>query len=278
MTVAVACNLSDGAILGVDSAVTVPTPQGIAKVYENAEKLYQLGDRPIGVATYGLGAIEGRSIGSHLREFEVADPNGVVSGQTRMSDVAEAVRDFFMGAYARSVIPALEAEAEARFPEIPPERIPVLGLVLGGFSHSAYLSEIWEVVLPQHSTPGSAVCRRPQGNFGSDWFATFDPIRRYIKGFDPVLMQDVEGFFANLLGRPVTQPERDQLIAMLARHEYAVPFAAMPIDEGVSFTRFLVELVISHHRFAIGAPVVGGRMMLGKVTYRGERFEILDEP
>jgi hypothetical protein len=46
VTVAVSCNLSDGVILGVDSAVTVPAPQGIVKVYENAEKLFSLGSAP----------------------------------------------------------------------------------------------------------------------------------------------------------------------------------------------------------------------------------------
>jgi integrase len=55
VTVAVACNLSDGVALAVDSAVTLPDGTGgIAKVYENAQKLFQLGDRPIGIAVFGL--------------------------------------------------------------------------------------------------------------------------------------------------------------------------------------------------------------------------------
>jgi hypothetical protein len=276
MTVAVSCNLSDGVILGVDSAVTVTTPQGIAKVYENAEKLFQLGERPIGVATYGLGAIGGRGIGSQLRELEVTDPNGIVRGQTGMSDVAETIRDFFMLSYVRDVVPALEAELGKKFSELAPEQIPVLGLVVGGFSYGAYLSEVWEIILPQHSTQGSAVCRRGQGNFGSDWFATFDPIRRYIKGFDPRLLDEVAGYFVNLLGRPLTSTENSQVGLVLQKYEYSVPFAAMPMDEGISYTKFLVELAINHHRFAVGAPVVGGRMTIGKVSYRGERFQILE--
>src|SRR5206468_6888121 len=42
MSVAIACNLSDGVVLAVDSAVTVPDPAGggVAKVYENAQKLF----------------------------------------------------------------------------------------------------------------------------------------------------------------------------------------------------------------------------------------------
>lgn len=35
MTVAVSCNIADGVILGVDSAVTLNDPSGVLKVYEN---------------------------------------------------------------------------------------------------------------------------------------------------------------------------------------------------------------------------------------------------
>jgi hypothetical protein len=45
--------------------------------------------------------------------------------------------------------------------------------------------------------------------------------------------------------------------------------------EGVEYARFLVELVTKHHRFASGAPVVGGSANIGIVTYRGDEFQIL---
>ena len=234
MTVAVACNLSDGVILGVDSAVTVPTPTGILKVYENAEKLFQLGTRPIGVAGYGLGAMAGRGIGSHLREFELSDPNNVVTGSSTMAQVVEEMRAFFMAAYQRDVIPVLESEEGKDFKDFTPEEIPVLGLAVGGFSHGAYLSEVWEILLPEHSTPNSATLRKNQGDFGSDWFATFEPIRRYVKGFDPFLVGEVANFFVGLLGRPLKKKEESALEGILGRYEYGVPFAAMPMDEGVA--------------------------------------------
>src|SRR5687767_8142260 len=85
MTVAVSLNLSDGVILGVDSAVTIPGTTGEAKIYENAEKLFQLGERPIGVAIYGLGGLGARSIGSYLREFEITDPNGIVGADNDLA-------------------------------------------------------------------------------------------------------------------------------------------------------------------------------------------------
>jgi len=65
MTVAVACNLAEGVVLGVDSAVTIHDSQGlVVKVYENAVKLFQLGEKPIGIAAFGIGALGNRIIGS----------------------------------------------------------------------------------------------------------------------------------------------------------------------------------------------------------------------
>jgi len=54
MTVAISCNLSEGVVLGVDSAVTVAAGNHY-KIWEHAQKLFQMGERPIGAAIYGLG-------------------------------------------------------------------------------------------------------------------------------------------------------------------------------------------------------------------------------
>ena len=73
MSVAVLANLSDGLIIGVDSAVTYSDANGIQKVFEDGEKLFQLAGK-MGVATFGVGGLEGRSIGSFIHEFELAHP------------------------------------------------------------------------------------------------------------------------------------------------------------------------------------------------------------
>jgi hypothetical protein len=253
---------------------------GIEKVYENAEKLFQLGTRPIGVATYGLGGIEARSIGSYLREFEVRDPKGVVNGVSTVEEVVEALRGFFMGYYSSLLTPALEAELGQKSEDIPRESWPVLGLVVGGFSPKEYLSEVWNIEIPFHDQPGSATQARQQGNFGSNWYAMFEPIRRYTLGYDPALVDELMGYFTNLRGGQQFAPgEVDQVRQILGHYSYTIPFDAMPMQEGVEYTRWLVEMAINHHRYTIGsptgAPVVGGEVRIGTVTYRGERFELL---
>jgi hypothetical protein len=275
MTVAVSCNLSDGVVLGVDSAVTIPAGQGVAKVYENAEKLFQIGNRPIGVAFFGLGGLGGRTLGSHLREFEATDPNQVISSNNTMADVVEGLRQFFWQQYQATLVPELEAKHGVPFAQVPANEIPAFGFVIGGFSYGAYLSEIWSATIPMNQQPGSAQQLRGQGNFGTNWFAMFEPIRRYLKGIDQAVLASILTWAQGLLQRPLDPPEVQALITAINGHEYQIPVAAMPMSEGVAFTRFLVDLVISHHKFAIGAAVVGGKARIGRVTYRGERFQIL---
>lgn len=277
MTVAVSCNLSDGVILGVDSAVTVPTEIGIAKVYENAEKLFQLGKLPIGIATYGLGVMGSRSLGSYIREYEVKDPDKIVEGEKQgsytLEEVSESLRKFFKDVYDKEVTPLIEQQSGISIGDIPLEHLPAFGLVVAGFSAKQYLSEVWVLEVPHGE---KAVCQRPQGHFGTNWFATYGAIKRYVHGFEPVMINEVMAYTESILGRAYTEEEIDTVREIVGGYEYRIPFEAMPMREGIGHTRFLVELAINHHRFSEGAPVVGGKAKLGMVTYRGEHFQLLD--
>ena len=276
MTVAVSCNLSDGLILGVDSAVSIPSPGGVAKVYENAEKLFQLADKPVGIAVFGLASFGFRSIGSHIREFEVLDPEKVVSNKNvQISDIVEQLRIFFLKIYQANVVPFIEAESGKGIAEIPKEQLPAVGFVVGGFSNNEYLSEVWEVIIPHNDTPNSSTRKRDKGDFGTNWFATFGPIRRYISGFENELIDELLGYIEQLRGVPYQPDELEAINKIILKYQYQIPYDAMPMKEGVDHVRFLVELVINHHRYAMGAPIVGGEANVGLVTYRGEKFQIL---
>jgi len=276
MTVAVSCTLPDGVILGVDSAVSVPSPDGngIVKVYENAEKIFQLGNMPVGIAIYGLGALGSRSIGSYIREFEVKN-HKMLAKNNHLKDVVEAFRKFFMDSYRDTIVKSIELDG-IKFEEILAEQRPTLGLIIGGFSNGAYLPEVWQLEIPHHSEPNSGILLRSQGNFGTNWFAMCEPIRRYIKGFEPTLLNEILDYITSLREDQFSPEESQYITEIIQKHEYQIPYHAMSIKEGTDHTRFLVELVINHHRFSIGAPVVGGKARIGKVSYKGERFEILD--
>jgi hypothetical protein len=268
MSVAVLCNLSDGLIIGVDSAVTVADAEGIRKVFDDGEKLFQLADK-IGVATYGLGGLEGRSIGSFIREFELAHPG---LGDLPIREVAEQLRAFFMGVYVRFA----ETLFGSPFDQIPQAQKGTLGIIVGGFSPHEFLSEAWEIQLPLHAQPNSARQVCGPGSFLVAWFATFAPIERYLFGFDRGLLGETSVFVEQALGRPFTPEELATYESIREKYMYRIMLDSMPIKTGIEYVRFLVQLVIQHYRFTSTHPVVGGRAKLGVVTYKQENFQLLE--
>jgi hypothetical protein len=160
MSVAVLLNLSDGLILGVDSAVTVFSGSDISKVFEDADKLFQLGSLRVGIATYGVAGLEGRTIGSFIREFETDNRASLASMQLR--DIVEKLREFFMGVYVRFA----EQVFQIPFDQIPAEKKGSIALIVGGFSPGAFLSEVWEAVVPVHETAYSAREIYKRGEYG----------------------------------------------------------------------------------------------------------------
>lgn len=112
MTVAVSLSLPEGVILGVDSAVTLGSSKGVLKVFENAKKLFQLSEKPIGIACFGTASIGNRTIGSYVREFELLNPNNVVSQPSTVKVVVEELRRFFIQKYQTHIVPIIEKKLE----------------------------------------------------------------------------------------------------------------------------------------------------------------------
>lgn len=278
MTVAIACTVPDGVILGVDSAVTIGDPQNPLKVYEDAEKIFQLGTLPVGIAIYGAAGFGQRTIGSYLREFQIKNPKKVLDpGKRQLKEIAEELRAFFMGEYIATMVPLIEAVRGKPFDQVPENERPGLGLVVAGFSPGSFLPEVWNVIIPLHKDPGSSLQTISNGVLGSAWFASCAPIVRYIKGYDTGLSTALMAEFEKIKGTPLTPAEIKTLQDVAQKHEYQIVFDAMPIKRGIEYVRFLVQLVISHHKFAVGAPIVGGSPRIGVVTYKGEGFKILEE-
>ena len=275
MSVAVACNLSDGLVLGVDSAVTVSCGQS-TKIYDNAEKIFQLGNKRVGIAIYGLAGLGERSIGSFIREFESKDPAGVIARDCPMSEIAEALRLFFQEAYLRTVGAWLEGIKGKPFDQIPLMEKPLLGLVVGGYSSGAFSSEVWQILIPNNADPNSGVIMTAPGIFGLTWYATSTPIQRYMNGIDSDLLFELGEYIARVMGRQLSPAEQDDVNAIVKRHQYRYVYNSMPIQAGIQCVRFLVDLAINHFRFVEGDSIVGGTPKLGVVTYRGETFRLLD--
>jgi len=273
VSICVALNLSDGVVIAADSATTMTDMSGaITKVFLDSDKLFQLGNLRIGIATYGVAALEGRTIGSFIREF-VLDPANKDIGTLEIGLIVERLRAFFLQHYRAFA----EKLYEQPFDEIPANKKGKLGLVVGGFSSGAFQSELWEVVVPDNVTENSSKCVFKKGTIGLSWFASAVPINRYLKGFDWKLVNQFEQFCKKLVGgRDLTADELQEVLTLLRENEYLIKVDGMPVQCGIECARFLVEFVLGHYRFAETHPIVGGKAKIGVVAYDHNAFRILD--
>lgn len=95
-------------MLGADSASTLAGPGGVINVYFNAEKLFNfVKGLPIGMAVYGLGGLDGRSVTALAKDLrdrlsdpvaaEYLDPTSYT-----VQSVADRVKSYFYdNLYAR---------------------------------------------------------------------------------------------------------------------------------------------------------------------------------
>ena len=135
-----------------------------------------------------------------------------------------------------------------KFDKIPDEHKGTLGLIVGGFSPGAFLSEVWQILIPWHSTQRSPSRFYAPGEFGGASFAANDPILRYMNGIDLSLSTEILAHIEKLLGRSVTQAEKDDYWKLIQQYRYPLMVDAMPIQAGVDWVRFQLNLVIGHYR------------------------------
>jgi hypothetical protein len=272
MSICVAFNLSDGLVMAVDSATTMSDAAGnTTKVFLDADKLFQLGALRIGIATFGVAALDGRTIGSFIREFHLKPENSDLE-RLSIREIAERLRVFFFEAYKAFA----EKVYAVPFDQIPLEKKGALGLVVGGFSPQEFQSELWEVSIPRHDQPYSAKQWAAPGTTTFVWFASALPITRYLKGYDPALAPKIFTKFETILGRKMTNDEEESLRTSLAEHEFVVKVAGMPIQSGIACARFLIDFVLGHYRFVETHPIVGGKAKVGVVAYDHSAFRILE--
>jgi hypothetical protein len=272
MTIAVGCNLADGVVFGVDSAVTISgqvqtpngTQTGVLKVYNDAEKLFPIYDLPIMAATYGAASLQSRTIRSHVREFEASQNRDTIAGQP-VETVARELWQFLATAYRQEFV--------ARGVDIlskPIEQRPPLGILLGGFGPGEYLSEIWELSVQADSDQTGVVLKRARGTFGAVWKGTTEGVTRFHKGFSPQHLDRVLQVIFEHVG--VTAPDAAlemKIRDVLRAAEYHIPFDGMPLQEGVDYVRFLLDIMIRQTRFVVGAPTCGGPVRIAVVQSHG---------
>lgn len=298
MTIAVCCTLADGVVLGTDSAITVTgtaktpqgTQQGVLKVYNDAEKVFGFHidvakdlRLPVGLVTFGLATLGNRTIESFVREFEIKNPASDLKKLT-MEKLCRKLYEFFQERYITLLSEALKAQGK-KLDDIPREQ-RALGMFVGGFSPEKPLPEAWEVNVHLEKADGVKQVRAP-GAFGSNWGGQFTGVHRFHKGYD---QQAIDALLTAVVTEykmlDLTNAKEVAKVSALAQSalapfEYQVPFAAMPLQEGIDYTAFLLDMMILQHRFVIGAPTCGGSVRIAVIRKHegfqwvaGQRLEV----
>ena len=253
VTIAVAMQVHDGIVLASDSASTMienAPPGGSARVinvYNNANKIFNLRKGlPIGGLTFSAGSIGPYSISTLSKDlrkrFSGDDPNysawHLDKKSYRLEDVAEQTREFLY-------------EEHWKAASIPPSPGVQLGFVVAGFSAGAPLSEAWLIEIKD------GVCAAPQRLFSPG------ETRIYAGGepevFNRLVLGHGSGLEQALVKGGVPQGNAPHVVTALEAEMREELFeAAMPIQDAIDFSEFLVHTTAMFSRFKRGAATVGG--------------------
>ena len=260
MSIVATVKVYDGIVLGAESmtqlTAVIDGKQQLIKSYENAQKLFHIGDLPIGLLTYGVGNIGRRSIESFVHEFSRMEKKRVAAAGGGIN-VEETARQFFnfMRPHYMSAFGAMPAPQ------------PAMGFIVAGYSDEEHLASEWEFVLPQHVAPTFV---RPQNDVGAAWRGVGSPFSRLMFGLEPMLE-------AQLVQAGMPPPEVERLKNVAKGVATPISFDGMPIQDAIGFCKFIIQSTIGWCTYATGAAACGGPIRLAVIT-RGAGFDWVTPP
>jgi len=242
MTIVASVKVRDGLILGTDSMtqISAPTPEGgvtVLKAYSNARKLFQVGDIPIGVMTYGLGNLGNRSIEGLVLDFSRnAEPGSV-------ENVSRGLYDYVKEQY------------DNVFEGVADEQRPVLGFYIAGYTQGEAFPEEFEFLLPRDPEPFRA---RDVETFGASWRGVDAPFMRLYKGFDAYVIPP------RLAEKGMSQEDIDAVLESEGL-ETQVLFDGMPVQDAINFAVYILDTTIGWTTFQLGAPACGRPLQVATI-------------
>ncbi len=252
MTIVASVKVYDGIILGADSATQVfgKLPDGkmaILKTYQNAIKLFQFQDLPIGILTYGAGNVEEKSISTLLREF--SNTHKYNKDDYQIKDIVKSLLDYFRKIYLD------------KYKDLKRDDNPTLGMVVAGYSQAASLGEEWEFSIPKDEEPKRL---REANIFGASWRGIMLPFTRIYKGFDPRIRTD--------LANAGVSPELIE--SVFSKYSAPIAFNGMPVKDAIDFVRFILKTTIWMSSFEIGRPTCSEPICIAVITPdKGFKYE-----
>jgi len=236
MTIVASVKVRDGIVLGTDSMTQLSSPTGWVKSYANARKLFQLGDLPIGIMSYGLGNVGDRSIEGLIRDFRRDKPMEDVS----VGDAAHALYDYVRPLY------------DAELPNPDPDQ-HALGFFVAGYSPGGAFAEEFEFLLPSDTAPTE---NQPSTTVGTAWRGIGVPFTSLCRGMSP-------GVFAELQALGI--PDAD-LLAMMDRNGMIIAQDGMPMQDAINLATYVLDVTIGWATFQIGPASCGRPLQIAVVT------------
>lgn len=296
MTIAVSIKVGEGLVLAADSTASHFSQGTLVQSYHHARKLLQLSDFPVGVMTYGLGNIAGRNLESLVAEFERGIGRVDTAGNYSVEQLSQRLHDFILAKYdvtypAPALLPPPPAQdATAAASGAPPpdgaaapdagdgaapapaqpaanDDRPLLGVVVGGYSHNEFFPDSFQFAIP--GMPVSEIWPDVAAHqlYGVRWWGQTAPIERIYLGCD------LSGFIEWFVDNGVSVADALAYYGQLRdRIMWPIIYEGMPIQDAIDLAVYLVNVTIGHSRFAVGPPVCGGPIDVATITSTGFRW------
>lgn len=249
MTIAIALKVGDCVVLGADSASSLMDGRGeLLNVYFNAEKIVDLRkDLRIGMVTYGLGGIAGRSITTHAKDLrrklgQAGDPLAIDKDSYTVEEVSERVQRYFIDQLYRAEWPRVTKDSAGD----DVRNYASMGFLVAGYSANASEGEVWRVEVDS----AGLVARQPVfkvGESGVDIKGQPEAVYRLAFGWSPRIL---EGLVAS--GIPAADAEQ----FLLAQGAAQLVQPSMPLQDAVDLVNYLCEVTAGFVRFIPGGPTV----------------------
>lgn len=258
MTLVVAVKVCDGLVVGADSASTLSLPdqQNPGKVLPYAVSLNALKicclhhELPIGIASWGSGAVGPNSMGALAKELRKELMKGagrIKLNSYTIADVANRAQKFHAD----------------RMTTFYGASIPVgyrAGFLVFGYSSGREMAEAYAYELNNGPSvaPSQVI---GVDNVGISQWGQPECVERLTRGFDIKLMA------LYLKSKGLTDHEiLTELSAMSSAISVPMYHEAMPIQDAIELTEFLIETTKKYVRFRPGVEGVAGPVDIAAVT------------
>ncbi len=265
MTIAACYVSSEGVVLGADSATTYEISKGQFRHFNNAQKMFEVGESgsTLGIATWGVASVGGisyRHLVAELSEsLKYQPPDNVEDCAQRWCDIYWDCYSTRMAAQ-RQAYDALKAKPNRTTDE---DKVlwetkfgSIVGFCIGGHTEkdktpAAYTCQ-FTIEGPSHAKPLPVERARPA------FFAIQNVMDRVLHGLD----QDV---FESILKSPHWKGTKNDLDQLLVPHRYTFG-PELPLRDAIDWIYSAIFLTIKSIKFSKFPPVCGGPIEVAVIT------------